>query len=264
MIDLSRQEQERYLSHLLDRDLSRSPTKIFASSVERWSSRSVSRSRRSSREDPNRRRSGERKNAPKSRSQKGVGCHYCLEEIRRRRREEVCEVRSISFDSIIANSLFGLFAVTLTTCFQALFVGIRAQNTVKSRGLTPDVHTPSSSPGVNPVGLPGPVHYVIPMPSAGTPGAPHFEGLNVTDFLERFSDLCEEHGVSTNYKIAKLPRYCDKLIGDFIKSSSAWATGEWEELVVEWRKEYRDGDSDQKIDFGLSGVAKEPDQEGVG
>jgi hypothetical protein len=242
MIDLSGQERERYLSSLLDRDWSRSPTRKFSLTVDRRLTRRNGRSRTPVYERSRRRRNGERGNSARPRREKRSSSRCLCKD-----NEETCESKASSFESAITTSLFGLLVVTLTTCCQAILLGTMSQNNGKAVGLSPGVPTPTASPFNDPMGSAGSFHCVIPMPSSGTPGAPHFDGLNVTDFLDRFSDLCDEHGVSSQHKFTKLPRYCDKLIGDFIKSTTAWAEGEWYEMVEELKKEYRDGDSDQKI-----------------
>ena len=37
-----------------------------------------------------------------------------------------------------------------------------------------------------------------PMPMVGSVGAPFFGGKNVTEFLDRFEDLCVDYGVATS------------------------------------------------------------------
>ena len=48
----------------------------------------------------------------------------------------------------------------------------------------------------------------------------HFDNLNIINFLKKFSNLCNKYKIINVYKIIKLSRYCDKLIEDFVKSSS--------------------------------------------
>lgn len=40
--------------------------------------------------------------------------------------------------------------------------------------------------------MPGSFGYVVTMPQPGTAGIPHFEGGNITEFLTRYDDMCEE------------------------------------------------------------------------
>jgi hypothetical protein len=48
----------------------------------------------------------------------------------------------------------------------------------------------------------------MPMPPLGTLGSPMFEGANVTEFLERYKDLCSDYQVLDDDKLTRLPRYC--------------------------------------------------------
>lgn len=95
-----------------------------------------------------------------------------------------------------------------------------------------------------------PIHfgqYVVPMPLPGQPGALYFNGHNVSDFLERFEEQCQEHRVEKADRFRKLPRYCEKLIGNFVKTLPAWTSQDWDSLVVLMKKEYERDDMDQKI-----------------
>jgi len=42
----------------------------------------------------------------------------------------------------------------------------------------------------------------------------------MTDFIERYEDFCDDYGLNQNDRFRKLPRYCDKIIGDSIKAMS--------------------------------------------
>ena len=58
----------------------------------------------------------------------------------------------------------------------------------------------------------------MPMPPPGTLGSPMFEGANVSEFLERYEDLCSDYRVSEGDKLARLPRYCIQPVAETIKS----------------------------------------------
>ena len=49
------------------------------------------------------------------------------------------------------------------------------------------------------------VQYRSPMPVPGAAGSPMFEGHNVTEFMDRYDDLCEEHGFTEAVKVKRLP-----------------------------------------------------------
>ena len=50
--------------------------------------------------------------------------------------------------------------------------------------------------------------YVTPMPYPGAPGSLFFEGANISEFLERFENMCDDYRMSTSEKIRRLPWYC--------------------------------------------------------
>jgi formate-dependent nitrite reductase cytochrome c552 subunit len=49
----------------------------------------------------------------------------------------------------------------------------------------------------------------MPLPALRTSGASKFKGKNVTNFLEAFNDMCENHGVREADKLKKVSRYCE-------------------------------------------------------
>jgi hypothetical protein len=68
--------------------------------------------------------------------------------------------------------------------------------------------------------------YKVPMPLPGSPGAPYFEGANITEFLERFEEMCEDYRVEgSGEKLKRLPKYCSVMIGQSIKNTAEWIEG---------------------------------------
>jgi len=64
--------------------------------------------------------------------------------------------------------------------------------------------------------------FYMPMPPPSTPGSPMFEGANVTEFLERYEDLCSDYCVTDEDRLTRLPRYCIQPIAETIKSLKEW------------------------------------------
>ena len=85
------------------------------------------------------------------------------------------------------------------------------------------------------------------MPQPGTPGTPFFQGKNVSEFLSRYEDMCEDYHVGNNEKIRRLPRYCDMLIGQTIESLPDFVERRWTQLSKVMKKEYKAGDSIQQV-----------------
>jgi hypothetical protein len=83
--------------------------------------------------------------------------------------------------------------------------------------------------------------FRFPMPVPGSEGMPYFSGANITEFLERFDELCDEYQVVD--RKAKLPRYCDSARREVVKSLPEWESGaKWEELVEALKEEFRSSD----------------------
>ena len=92
--------------------------------------------------------------------------------------------------------------------------------------------------------LPPPLAYVpMVIPYPGTPGAPFFDGQNITNFLDRYSQLCADYRLSESEKIYRLPWYCEFFTGNYIKILIKGA--DWATVRSKLRREYKDNDLDQ-------------------
>ena len=85
------------------------------------------------------------------------------------------------------------------------------------------------------------------MPPPGTPGTPFFEGANVTEFLERYNDQCNDYYVLKEDKILKLPRYCNDTIKETVQSFKEWKEQDYAGLQKAMRVKYRDNDQRQLL-----------------
>jgi len=87
------------------------------------------------------------------------------------------------------------------------------------------------------------VLYRAPMPLPTSPGTPYFEGANITEFLERFEEMCEDYGVETDEeKLRRMPKYCAEGVGRGIKSMPEWIEKKWGDLKKELGVEFRSQD----------------------
>ena len=111
---------------------------------------------------------------------------------------------------------------------------------------TPSSTSPESF-GNRPAMSAGPFGFVMTMPQPGTPGTPFFQGKNVSEFLSRYEDMCEDYHVGNNERIRRLPRYCDMLIGQTIESLPDFVERRWTQLSKVMKKEYKAGDSIQQV-----------------
>ena len=87
----------------------------------------------------------------------------------------------------------------------------------------------------------------MPMPPPGTPGSPMFEDANVTEFLERYEDLCSDYHVSDKDKLARLPRYAIQPIRETIKSLKEWKEQDYAALRKALLAEYKENDIRQLL-----------------
>ena len=74
------------------------------------------------------------------------------------------------------------------------------------------------------------------MPHAGQPGALSFDGNNVTDFLKDWDMEYEEYGLTDVQKCKKLPRYCNKDIGEAIQMLQGYVNEDWTVLQQELKQ----------------------------
>jgi hypothetical protein len=83
----------------------------------------------------------------------------------------------------------------------------------------------------------------MPLPLPGSAGAPTFDGNDVTEFLDRFEEMCIDYGVSCADMLSKLPRYCSHAIEITLRSLPEWIDREWDSLKKAMLTEYKDYDT---------------------
>ena len=93
--------------------------------------------------------------------------------------------------------------------------------------------------------LPPMAYFPIVMPYPGTPGAPFFDGQNITHFLDLYNQLCSDYRLSESEKINRLPWYCEFFTGNYIKILIKGA--DWAAVRTILRREYKENDLDQRI-----------------
>jgi hypothetical protein len=65
--------------------------------------------------------------------------------------------------------------------------------------------------------------YSSLMVPLGTLGCPYFEGSNITEFLERYEDLCEDARLGDAQKLCCIPQYCTLPVEQYIKSLALYS-----------------------------------------
>ena len=120
-----------------------------------------------------------------------------------------------------------------------------------------DPESPSREPwagpsaNVNPFTSPSALAQVVrtvgPFPTPGTIGAPCFNGLNVTSFLETFELACKSHYISTPDRVSMLPHYCDAARKMEVETLPEIADGSWEGITKAMKKLYKSTDVSQTM-----------------
>ncbi|KAL9607722.1 MAG: hypothetical protein Q9204_009300, partial [Flavoplaca sp. TL-2023a] len=85
----------------------------------------------------------------------------------------------------------------------------------------------------------------MPLPAPGSPGAPWFEGKNVTDFLEAFDNMCDDHAIRDEDRMKKVVRYCEFKTREYVQTL-LYDEDEWESFKKELKKEYEKEDVHQQ------------------
>ena len=101
----------------------------------------------------------------------------------------------------------------------------------------------SSGPAPEKSSSPLMAYLPIVIPYSVGPGAPFFDGQNITDFLDRCSQLCEDYHLSESEKIYRLPWYCKYFTGNYVKILIKGA--DWAAARSVLRREYKHNDLDQ-------------------
>ena len=89
--------------------------------------------------------------------------------------------------------------------------------------------------------------YVTLMPYPGASNSPFFEGANVSKFLERFENMCNDYQMAASKKIRCLPWYCEMFTACHIRSVIGFLGLDWTNICTNLKKEYKNRDIAQQI-----------------
>ncbi len=89
--------------------------------------------------------------------------------------------------------------------------------------------------------------YLTLMSSLETSKVLYFEEKNMTDFLERYEDFCDDYELNQIDRFCKLSRYCNKIIDNSIKTMIKYINFNWQELKKMIKKKYEKDDTDQQL-----------------
>ncbi|KAJ5545339.1 hypothetical protein N7535_006274 [Penicillium sp. DV-2018c] len=85
----------------------------------------------------------------------------------------------------------------------------------------------------------------IPMPDPGTPGAPSFDGKDVTQVIKRFERMCKRRGMVDQAMLCDFfLDYCEEDIKWWVKANHAWLGNDWVGFSRDIREEFKEQDSE--------------------
>ena len=85
------------------------------------------------------------------------------------------------------------------------------------------------------------------LPFPGQPGAPMFDGADVTRFIEEWNDICEDCGIEEAEKTRRVPKYMTRAIGEYIRIQEEYENKNWEGLRKFLLQEYKQKDTVQQV-----------------
>ena len=85
------------------------------------------------------------------------------------------------------------------------------------------------------------------MPYPGSPGAPYFDGSNITDFLDSHSRMCTDYQVDEQEKVKRLSWNCELFTSKYIETLISSSETSWAALRKALREENKDHDLNQQM-----------------
>ncbi len=113
--------------------------------------------------------------------------------------------------------------------------------------VTPTESVSSKDSSKNPFSTSIPIYSRAVIPYPGSPGVPYFEGSNIIDFLDRYSQVCTDYQVDKQEKIKRLNWYCEVFTSKYIETLISSLVTSWAALRKALRKKYTDQDLNQQM-----------------
>ena len=76
------------------------------------------------------------------------------------------------------------------------------------------------------------------MPRPEQPGTPHFDGMNITEFLRRWNIECEDAGLTKSQKCDRFPYYCTNDIQSVVELLDVYLERNWAKLEENLKEQY--------------------------
>ncbi len=91
------------------------------------------------------------------------------------------------------------------------------------------------------------IRILTPFPAPGVPGAPYFNGANITLFLDRFKLLGENYYINDSDLVKKLPDYCEPEIREEIRTLAGYDQQDWSQIRKQLRERFYKNDIYQQM-----------------
>ena len=95
------------------------------------------------------------------------------------------------------------------------------------------------------------------MPRPGQPGALHFDNMNISEFLRRWNNECEDFGLTDPQKCTRLPDYCTSETKDAIELLSGYNESNWTTLQSELKSLFWQHDKQKDTTESLNKLIQE-------
>jgi hypothetical protein len=89
--------------------------------------------------------------------------------------------------------------------------------------------------------------WLIIMLASETSETSLFDEYNITEFLDRYANLCQNYDLEKREKIRRLSRYCDLINEQYVRTMINANVFEWKELCKTLCRDYKDKDLNQQL-----------------
>ncbi len=171
-----------------------------------------------------------------------ISCNNC-----KRKKEELRWVEKQNNEIFLTALLFLLFCIS----FSQLSISIHSDKMTSSLktfvvDMSATLISSQVSSEINTITMLS-LKYLTFMLSFETSKVLYFEEKNMTDFLERYEDFCNDYELNQINWFRKLLKYCNKIINDSIKIIIKYINFNWQELKKMMKKKYKKDDIDQQL-----------------
>jgi len=95
------------------------------------------------------------------------------------------------------------------------------------------------------------------MPRPEQPGTPHFDGMNVTEFLRRWNIECEDAGLTKSQKCDRFPYYCTDDVQSVVELLDGYLERNWDKLEEDLKEQYWQNDTQKNTPAALNQLIRE-------